>query len=402
MSENLAAAASALNAPELIVRRSAEARAKATGASIDEILSTWAGGGSVAVAAPPAASDTPLPPPTATPEPAPEPEPSPVATLTASPPAGPEPVAPTSGPVEAAPLSARRRLAGRIGAMAALVLAAPLPLLLLPWLAPRASVVGEEGAYRGAIDLAPLTIGEGEEPATLAAAAVATLALVMLFGVLGGMIAHLTRALTGMHGAGFRLQGGLGVATGAGVAVGAVVGALTASLVTGPFAVPTEAEAVVVVPVVTSIVLLLAGAALAGWAVGQVAQVLGLPEGITAEDPDDTERARRRLGSAVSLPVVGVASIALLVLPAAYVFLQFPAYAPVMAVVISVGILAFAGLAASRPGTRVSRGEFLAAVGAVAVVVVILLAVLDATVGGGHGEEEHGGEGTETEQPADG
>lgn len=44
VSELLAAAARALNAPEAIVKRSAEARAKATGMSFDEVLAAWAGG----------------------------------------------------------------------------------------------------------------------------------------------------------------------------------------------------------------------------------------------------------------------------------------------------------------------------------------------------------------------
>ena len=89
--------------------------------------------------------------------------------------------------------------------------------------------------------------------------------------------------------------------------------------------------------------------------------------------------------------MLGVTSILLLVLPSAYVFLEFPSFAPVMAMIISAAILGFAGLAASRPGTKVTRGEFLAALGAIAVVVVIILAVLNAT-GAGHGEEEGHGE----------
>ena len=56
MSELLAQAAAALNAPEAIVKRSAEARARAGGISTDEVLAAWAGGGSVATAAPAAAS----------------------------------------------------------------------------------------------------------------------------------------------------------------------------------------------------------------------------------------------------------------------------------------------------------------------------------------------------------
>ena len=41
---DLAAAAAAMGVPEALVKRSAEARAKATGASADEILAAWAGG----------------------------------------------------------------------------------------------------------------------------------------------------------------------------------------------------------------------------------------------------------------------------------------------------------------------------------------------------------------------
>ena len=59
MSDSLSAAANALGAPEALVKRSAEARAKASGVSVDDILSAWAGGGSVAVATapPPSAPD---------------------------------------------------------------------------------------------------------------------------------------------------------------------------------------------------------------------------------------------------------------------------------------------------------------------------------------------------------
>ncbi len=48
---DLAAAAAAMGVPEALVKRSAEARAKATGASVDEILAAWAGGGPAPTAA---------------------------------------------------------------------------------------------------------------------------------------------------------------------------------------------------------------------------------------------------------------------------------------------------------------------------------------------------------------
>jgi mono/diheme cytochrome c family protein len=59
---DLAAAAAAMGVPEALVKRSAEARARATGASVDEILAAWAGGGeapaATASAAEPAAAAT--------------------------------------------------------------------------------------------------------------------------------------------------------------------------------------------------------------------------------------------------------------------------------------------------------------------------------------------------------
>lgn len=53
---DLSAAAAALGVPESIVKRSAEARAQAMGASVDEILAAWAGGAPVPAqqSAPPA------------------------------------------------------------------------------------------------------------------------------------------------------------------------------------------------------------------------------------------------------------------------------------------------------------------------------------------------------------
>ncbi len=68
MEELLAAAAAALNAPEGLVHRSAEARAKASGSSVDAVLRLWAGAEAPAAATPaPAAAAEP---PSAAPAPA--------------------------------------------------------------------------------------------------------------------------------------------------------------------------------------------------------------------------------------------------------------------------------------------------------------------------------------------
>ena len=52
MSELLAKVAEILGAPESLVQRSAEARAEATGNTVDEVLQSWAGGEAIAVSTP--------------------------------------------------------------------------------------------------------------------------------------------------------------------------------------------------------------------------------------------------------------------------------------------------------------------------------------------------------------
>jgi mono/diheme cytochrome c family protein len=64
---DLSAAAEALGIPEAIVMRSAAARAAETGMTVDEVLSTWAGGGAAPVSTAPTAEPAP---PEAEPEPA--------------------------------------------------------------------------------------------------------------------------------------------------------------------------------------------------------------------------------------------------------------------------------------------------------------------------------------------
>ena len=76
MSDLLTAAATALGTPETLVQRSAEARAAATGGTVDEILSAWAGGETIATPSPEPV-ETPAKAPAvepATAEPTPEPE----------------------------------------------------------------------------------------------------------------------------------------------------------------------------------------------------------------------------------------------------------------------------------------------------------------------------------------
>jgi hypothetical protein len=168
MSDFLAAAAQALNAPEVLVKRSAEARAKATGTPVDDILAAWAGGQTVAAAPPATPATAPAPEPertppaapAAAPAPAPAPATSPVAPPEGAPtPAtGPASVVVTAGPVEPPVLVGRtenplRALAAATGLVAL--------LLLIGFIAPALPSEGN-GVYTSAVPLSAAGI-EGRD-----------------------------------------------------------------------------------------------------------------------------------------------------------------------------------------------------------------------------------------------
>ncbi|HEY7584649.1 MAG TPA: cbb3-type cytochrome c oxidase subunit II [Acidimicrobiia bacterium] len=101
---DFSAAAAALDVPESLVRRSAEARAKADNVSLDDLVAAWAGGGAApaAVSAPAAPEESaPSPEPEATTAPATTaPAPAPPAPAVATPPVpAPEPVRSGEPPV---------------------------------------------------------------------------------------------------------------------------------------------------------------------------------------------------------------------------------------------------------------------------------------------------------------
>ena len=99
MSENLARAAEAMGAPEVLVQRSAEARSAASGVPVEEILAAWAGGGSAPAASAPTSAPTP-----AAPTPAAPTAPTSAPTAPATPPPVPIPTAPTPAIPTAAPV----------------------------------------------------------------------------------------------------------------------------------------------------------------------------------------------------------------------------------------------------------------------------------------------------------
>ena len=92
------------------------------------------------------------------------------------------------------------------------------------------------------------------------------------------------------------------------------------------------------------------------------------------------------------MPLAGIITLVVLVLPFAYVLIESnhmaSGGAAVIAILVSASILGIAGISASRPGMKIRRGEFVVAIGGIGIVVLIIVAVFLARSGGGHAEEE--------------
>ena len=373
---DLAAAAAALGIPEELASRSAGARAAANGTSTDDVLAAWAGGGSVAAAPPPPSAEptpepqsepatpaAPEPAPSAAPEPQPEPEITlaPVAVMVES-----------AEPVEAAPLGDRVRVAGRIGAGFGLVTAILVALFSSSWLLPRSGASEVEGGFDTVLEVISGWVITGSA----------------LIGIAVGLaVAATTRVVAGLASPGMRLVSSSIVTGVVGAVAGGLVGAVVGALVVGSGAANDLDPTIQVVPVLPALLWTVFGWVAGGWAIAALVQSLGVPAGVDDLESEETGEVKRRLTSAFGIPALAALALLLFIVPMAAIFIQFPSYAPLLAGIISVGILGFASLAASRPGMRITTGEFLAAAAGIGVILLILVSVL-LVQGGGHGEEE--------------
>lgn len=379
MSDLLTAASQTLGIPEALVKRSAEARAKANGISVDQVLQAWSGGGAVGMAAP-VQEEAALPAEHAVAAPEPSPattEEAPIGVEAVEAPAAiavaeAAPVPPAAAvevePVESAPLARRVRVAGRIGGLAGVVVALLVVVGSAAWTLPRASILGAEGNYRPAFEAIGGWLIAGNA---------------LIGAVVGVAVAALTRWGTGWMGPGMRLVSSQRATGAVGAIAGFVGGALVGAVIAGSGRPSELTEGVLVVPVLGSAVWLVVGWVAIGWAIGAATQALGVPEGIPPDESEETEAVRRRLVAAFGIPAAAVVGILFLVLPLAFVFIRYPEWAPFLGIFVAGSILGFAGLAASRPNLRIGLGDFLMAAVGIGVVVLIILAVLNAQGAGG-------------------
>lgn len=382
MSEYLAAAASAVGGPEDLVQRSAGARAAAQGVSVDEILKAWAGGQSAPVAEAPVA-ETPMaesPAPSEPAPPAPEPVSQPEAPVAAEQPVVAVPASVVmvveEEPFEPAALADRIVFPGKLGAVIGAMFGMFLAVAVSPFFLNRAGVAGSEDDLRVVLDVNPLRFVVG--------AAVVS-------AVFGAIVARLSAIVPAWFDRGLSVRTSNVTTTSLGAALGAVLGVVGAGvlLALGSPVEPLggDAETVTQLSVLSTMVIVLIGGALQGAITAVAAQILALPGGLTEAEQEESEVIKHRLVTSYLMPVMVVAGIAALVLPFAYLLVSFHTWAPLLAGVAAGGILAFAGLSASRPGMKITAGEFAVAAAGIGALLLIIALVANATSGGAGHEE---------------
>ena len=317
----LAAATEAIGGvPTELLRRSAQARAQAQGVSLDEVLRSWTGGAPM-----PATARAPVE--TAPVEVAATPEPEPVAPPAAAEPAAeaaPVPVATAvqvlepAVALEPAPLGDRVRFAAGIGAVIGLLLGVVLALAASPLVVDRATVIGED-PYRAGVEVKLTWF--------IILTAIAS-------AVFGALIASASRLMPAWFHPEMMLRGSVRATSSMGAIIGAVFGTIGAALTSGLVGETVEAGAggvpgetvptAVVLSVGGTFVALLIGGAILGALVAAVVQLLGEPAVLPADVEAEAKVVKRRLVGSVLIPVAGLAAIALIVLPLALLFLEFP------------------------------------------------------------------------------
>ncbi len=360
--------------PPEIVERSAAARAAAQGISLDDVLASWSGGAALAPAAAPEAS---APAAESDPEPAETPAAAPAAETAAPAPAA-AAVAVVEAPVieveeveivEPAPLGDRMKVGARMGALLGGVMGILALVVTVPLMLSRLSL--PSGESTPAVEVTPLA---------------ALLTIAVLSAAFGAIITTTCRGISRYVSPAYATQG----TPRASAMLGAFNGLLLGFVAGGILVAMAEAtlSETKLLPVRSLVFTVLIGGVVLGAVTGALAQAMGQPATLQGEDAEAADTVKRRLLDSMAIPLISSAIIGVIVVSLGMLFVQFPTYAPVLAILVAIGIIAFASLMASRPNLRITRGEVLAAAAGLGVI-LLMIALIASQVGGGHHEEEH-------------
>ena len=374
-------------APEDLIKRSAAARAEAQGATLDDVLSVWSGGGELQAAS--SVAETAV----SSEEAAPEPTSTPSATESSAPATmaqgaiGATAVAVMEADtyedvetvVDPAALGARVQIGAKLGALVGGLLGIVAIVATLPALLNRLSLPAGEST-----------------PAVEVTALAAVLTIAGFSAAFGAIITLVCRGVSSFVSAAFETdassRGGVFLGGFAGLVLGFIAGGV---LLGSAEATLTSTK---LLPVRSLVFTVLIGGVILGAITGALAQGLAQPSGLRGEAADDAATVKRRLSDSMMIPLVSSIIILVIVVSLGSLLVRYPSYASIVAILVALGILSFASLMASRPNLRITRGEVLTAGAGVGVVLLMIALVAAQTSDGSHGDE---GESHSVSEPAE-
>ena len=109
--------------------------------------------------------------------------------------------------------------------------------------------------------------------------------------------------------------------------------------------------------------------------ISTITMLLGVPKGLQEYEDNEAQKIRQRIVGSIVIPLGSIIVGGLIAVAIAQVFLNFHEYAPLFALIISAAILLFASVMSAAPKIKITRSEVLIASAGVLTLIVIIASV---------------------------
>ena len=110
-------------------------------------------------------------------------------------------------------------------------------------------------------------------------------------------------------------------------------------------------------------------------AISTLTMLLGVPKGLEDFEDSEAQKIRQRIVGSIVIPLGSIVVGGLIAVAIAQVFLNFHEYAPLFALIISAAILLFASVMSAAPKIKITKSEVLIASAGVLTLIVIIASV---------------------------
>ncbi len=110
-------------------------------------------------------------------------------------------------------------------------------------------------------------------------------------------------------------------------------------------------------------------------AISSLTMILGVPKGLEEYEDAEAQKIRQRIVGSVVIPLGSIVVGGLIAVAIAQVFLNFHEYAPLFALIISAAILLFASAMSAAPKIKITKSEVLIASAGVLTLIIIIASV---------------------------